>query len=98
MNRMEHILAVFKESETGLGDVILERLAEIAAAACHESLEGYPKGGGRPELTDMVQIACTEAQARVFEQDFLKPRRCNLAGPLLFDEEDTPTYIIGVEI
>lgn len=96
MTRAEQIFAAFK-AEVGLGDPILERLANIAAAACQESLEGYPKGAGRPELTDMVQIACTESHARVFERESLRPRRCHLAGPLLFDEDDTPTYIIGVE-
>lgn len=92
------MLAVFQEADTGLGDVILKRLADIAATASQDGLEGYPKGTGRPELTDMVQILCTESHARVFERESLRPRRCHLGGPLLFDEDDTPTYIIGVEV
>ena len=97
MTRKEHMLNVFKEAETGLGDVILDRLATVAAAACQDSLDGYPKGGAIPDLDTMVQITCTEANARVFERESLRPRRCHLAGPLLFDEDDIPTYIIGVE-
>jgi hypothetical protein len=37
----------------------------------------------------------TEEMARTFERRVLTPRG-ELAGPLLFREEDLPTYIIGV--
>lgn len=59
----------------------------------------WPRGAGRPEGGDMVSVLMTEDMARAFE------RRClgnntrgdtYLCGPLLFSEDDVPTYIIGV--
>jgi hypothetical protein len=59
--------------------------------------EDYPKGAGKQSDEDMVAILMTEKVAREYERTFLLPRRLDLAGPLLFTEDDVPTYIIGIQ-
>ena len=55
---------------------------------------GYPKGAGKQEPNDLVQILLPESIARQIEAEYLKPRRIELAGPLLFSEDDLPSYTI----
>lgn len=60
----------------------------------------FPKGCPKPEEKDTVQVLMTEEMARNFEKRCLG--RGNtvgdtyLAGPLLFSDDDLPTYIIGI--
>jgi hypothetical protein len=57
----------------------------------------FPKGAGRQEPKSEVQVLMNEDTARLFERECLRPRRMELTGPLLFSDDDLPTYIIGVE-
>jgi hypothetical protein len=57
----------------------------------------WPKGAPQAAGEDVVQVLMTENLARRFEKTVLAPR-AYLAGPLLFSEDDLPTYIIGVEV
>lgn len=57
-------------------------------------------GCSQPKLDDTVQIIMTERMARHFEERCLGQSNtvgntC-LAGPILFSEDDLPTYIIGL--
>lgn len=61
----------------------------------------WPKGTKRPtDPEDTVQIVMSEEMARRFEERCLGVTNTRgdsyLAGPLLFHEEDLPTYIIGL--
>lgn len=60
----------------------------------------FPVGAGSQPPDATVQVLMTEEMARRFEQECLGKGNTKgdtyLAGPLLFDEEDVPTYIIGV--
>lgn len=62
--------------------------------------DGYPKG--HPKITDpkeVVSVLMTEEMARRFEARCLKHNTkgyTQLAGPLLFSEDDLPSYIIQV--
>jgi len=49
----------------------------------------------------MVSVLMTEKMARVFEQRCLGEHtvgRTELAGPMIFSEDDVPTYIIGLAL
>lgn len=65
-----------------------------------EIQEGYPKGAPKPEPNDVVQVMMTETMARNFEKRCLGKGNTRghtyLSGPLLFSDDDLPTYIIGV--
>ena len=60
----------------------------------------FPKGAAQPAADDTVAVLMTEEMARRFEARCLGsgntvgPTR--LAGPMLFREDDVPTYIIGL--
>lgn len=54
----------------------------------------WPKGVAKPEPDDLVQVIMSERMARVFESKCLVATY--LAGPLLFSEDDLPTYTLGV--
>lgn len=57
------------------------------------------KPAPRPAPDDVVQVIMTERMARFFEARCLGVNTVGpteLAGPLLFSEDDLPTYIIGV--
>lgn len=59
----------------------------------------WPKGAPKPESDDMVAVLMTERMARIFEQRCLGHHTAGeslLMGPLLFSEDDVPTYIIGI--
>jgi hypothetical protein len=60
----------------------------------------WPKGAPQPEPGDVVAVLMTEEMARRFEQRCLGRGNTvgdtHLAGPMLFREDDVPTYIIGV--
>ena len=59
--------------------------------------ERWPKSAGSQGPDDTVQIVMAEANARAVERQFFKPRGIQLAGPLLFGPEDSPTYILSPE-
>jgi hypothetical protein len=56
----------------------------------------YPKGAPKPADDDMVMIVLPQWMARDFNDEFLAgyANKRKLAGPLLFGEDDSPTYII----
>lgn len=56
--------------------------------------EGYPHAVPRPGPREDVQVMMTEQMARSFETWCLSPSGACLGGPLLFSEEDIPTYVI----
>lgn len=59
----------------------------------------WPKGAPKPAPDEIVAVRMTEKMARVFEQRCLGHNtvgETELAGPLLFSEDDVPTYIIGI--
>lgn len=59
----------------------------------------WPKGTTLPGPNDTVQVLMTEEMARRFEARCLGDNtrgHTHLAGPLLFREDDLPTYIIGI--
>jgi hypothetical protein len=66
----------------------------------HESNSTWPRGAPRPEPDDVVAVLMSETMARLFEQRCLGRANTRedteLAGPLLFREDDVPTYIIGL--
>lgn len=55
----------------------------------------WPKGAPRPDPDEMVAVLMSEQMARTLEARWLRPNM-ELAGPLLFKEDDVPTYILGV--
>lgn len=60
----------------------------------------FPKGCPKPGPKDMVQVCMTEEMARRFEQRVLGKNtvgETELAGPMIFSEDDLPTYIIGIK-
>jgi hypothetical protein len=61
----------------------------------------FPQGAPQPAPDDMVQVLMTEKMARNFEKRCLGTAHTQgdtcLSGPLLFSEDDVPTYIIGVK-
>lgn len=59
-------------------------------------MSDWPKGASKPAPEDIVQVLMPEDLARRFERDVLG-YRASLAGPLLFREDDLPTYIIQPE-
>lgn len=67
----------------------------------HGSAGRWPKGAPRPAPSDIVQVLMSEEMARRFEARCLGPTNTrgntSLAGPLLFGEDDLPTYIIDVD-
>ncbi len=59
----------------------------------------WPKGAPKPEPDDMVAVLMRESMARTFESRCLGRNtrgETELSGPLLFSEDDVPTYIIGI--
>lgn len=59
----------------------------------------YPQGTRKPAPNDVVAVMMTEDMARRFEKRCLGPNTrgwTELAGPLIFREDDVPTYIIGI--
>jgi hypothetical protein len=59
----------------------------------------WPRPAPQPEPDDIVQVMMRESMARVFEERCLGDNtrgHTYLAVPLLFREDDFPTYIIGV--
>jgi len=56
----------------------------------------FPKGAGRPDPKAEVQIILTEEWARMIEKQLMQPRDLHLAGPVVFSDDDLPTYIIGI--
>lgn len=63
-------------------------------------MDDFPIGAPKPKSDDMVQIMMTEEMARAFEERCLGKHTAGdteLAGPLLFSEDDMPTYIIGLK-
>jgi hypothetical protein len=59
----------------------------------------WPKGAAQPERGDVVAVLMTEHMARWFEHRCLGDNTTGhtyLAGPMLFREDDVPTYTIGV--
>lgn len=58
--------------------------------------ELYPRRAPKPEPEDTVAVLMTEKVARRFEARCLGAYS-ELAGPMLFSEDDTPTYIIGLK-
>lgn len=59
----------------------------------------WPKGAPKPEPDDMVAVLMTERMARRFEKACLGRHTAGesqLTGPLLFSDDDVPTYIIGI--
>lgn len=71
-------------------DVIEERLV---AAGLAQFEQGWPKIAPAPAEGDVVQVLMTEQMARSFEERCLADSR--LSPPLLFCEDDLPTYTIG---
>ena len=68
------------------------------AAEAHNT-ESWPKGTTRPKPAAVVQVLMSEDMARRFEEHCLGHYTRGytyLAGPLLFSEDDLPTYTIGV--
>jgi hypothetical protein len=64
----------------------------------HES--NFPRGAPKPAPGDVVAVLMTEEMARTFEARCLGAHTrgpTELAGPMLFREDDVPTYIIGVK-
>jgi hypothetical protein len=60
----------------------------------------YPIPASRPAPEDVVQVLMTEKMARHFERECLGYHTVGhtyLAGPVLLSEDDSPTYIIGVD-
>lgn len=61
----------------------------------------WPRGATRPKSgSGIVQVLMTEDMARCFEARCLGDStrgRTYLAGPLLFTEDDLPTYTIGIK-
>jgi hypothetical protein len=58
---------------------------------------GFPKGAPRPSDEEaLVALLVPEKIVREIEKQFLAPRGLELAGPLLFQEDDLPSYIIGI--
>jgi len=55
----------------------------------------FPKGVAKPEAEDIVNVTVSEEWARQFERELLIPRGLHLAGPILFSDDDVPSYIIG---
>lgn len=55
----------------------------------------FPKGVGNVQNNDLVQIVMQQSMARAFDT-FLKAQNLHLAGPMIFSEDDIPTYIIGI--
>lgn len=56
----------------------------------------FPKRAGKPAPKDDVQVIMTEDMARLFEDRCLGPN-AELTEPLLFSDDDLPTYIIGLK-
>lgn len=60
----------------------------------------FPKVAPPPEPGEAVQVLMTEQMARRFEQRCLGAENTigdtSLVGPLLFSDDDLPTYIIGI--
>jgi hypothetical protein len=57
----------------------------------------WPRVTAAPARSDVVQVLMTEDMARRFEQRCLGPNTrgwTQLSPPLLFREDDVPTYII----
>lgn len=84
--RHEHIYNALMASGEVQGERFVLRIAEIAAEAAEEALPGFPKGAGRQEPSALVQIMMPERIARALG--------VKLNGPLLFDEDDLPTYML----
>lgn len=64
--------------------------------------ETFLQGAPKPGPKDMVQVLMRENMARIFEQRCLGKGNTvgdtYLSGPVLFSEDDIPTYIIGVNL
>ncbi len=57
----------------------------------------FPKSTTKPDPQDIVQVLMTEKMARLFEERVLNvDEGFKLAGPLIFSDDDLPTYIIEV--
>jgi hypothetical protein len=59
--------------------------------------DGFPRVTSPPEPEDVVQVLMTERMARMFEARCLGPSivgEMGLGEPLLFAEDDVPTYTI----
>jgi hypothetical protein len=56
----------------------------------------FPKATSKPKPEDVIQVLMSEQMARQFESSMLWPN-AELAGPMVFSEDDVPTYIIGVK-
>lgn len=60
----------------------------------------WPKPVARPAADEVVAVLMSEEMARRFEERCLGENtvgQTHLAGPVLFREDDVPTYIIGVK-
>lgn len=61
-----------------------------------QETDGFPKGVGNIKNRDMVSILVTEEMARNIEYFVLKRNNLHLAGPMIFSDDDVPSYIIGI--
>lgn len=77
---------------------IEEHRVEVEEERERRGADEWPKGAPKPEPKDVVMVGMTEEMARRFEERCLGQHTKGytyLAGPLFFQEDDTPTYIIG---
>jgi hypothetical protein len=54
----------------------------------------YPKLVPHPEPKELVQVIMTEALARKFELEILRDTPLQLSQPVVFQEDDLPTYMV----
>jgi hypothetical protein len=62
--------------------------------------DDFPQGVSKPKPNDMVSVMMPEEMARVFEERCLGTNtagRTYLAGPVIFSEDDLPSYFIGID-
>ena len=56
----------------------------------------FPKPAPMPDDNDVVQVLMPLHLARCFERRCL-PIAASLAGPLLFSDDDVPSYIVQID-